>query len=477
MVCATKKHTGKTSVSMALFHRLQEHFQRLGGSVGYMKPIGQEWVQVMDGTTPVRADKDAALAYNYFGLTDSISDVSPVVIGRGDTKAFLDGARPDLSDLALTARLRESYDRVAAAHDFVVVEGTGHCGVGSILGWNNARVAATLGIDVVLVANGGIGSTFDELALNASVCRAESAALAGIIINKCAPKKVAEVEKYLTLASERAGWAAPVLGVVPFGNDLDQPSVHDLEHTFGGGFSNERYNPGSRRLTRSKTSMGQRAAEKTAAVYAAAVSYAAGAGTAAEVRKKSAEAYAMAVAVAADVESEHGIGAESEQSHPTVGGDRAEPVLLLAGAEYRHRRFLRYELAAASLERFMCSPALAVEAADPESVCFITHITRSDIIQGLMMHQAMAVARGAPGIGGLILAGAEQERPQLFLNEHLRSASFPILRSNLPLTETMAAIKDLRPKMQADDKSRVSRIIQLYAPYLGEAVERLTSRP
>ena len=54
--------------------------------------------------------------------------------------------------------------QLSAAHEFVVVEGTGHCGVGSVLGWNNARVAATLGVDVVLVANGGIGSTFDDLA-------------------------------------------------------------------------------------------------------------------------------------------------------------------------------------------------------------------------------------------------------------------------------------------------------------------------
>ena len=48
-----------------------------------------------------------------------------------------------------------------------------------MLGWNNARVAATLGVDVVLVANGGIGSTFDDLALNVLACRAEGARVAG----------------------------------------------------------------------------------------------------------------------------------------------------------------------------------------------------------------------------------------------------------------------------------------------------------
>ncbi len=46
------------------------------------------------------------------------------------------------------------------------MEGTGHTGVGSIVNVNNARVAAALGLDMLLIANGGIGSAFDDLALN-----------------------------------------------------------------------------------------------------------------------------------------------------------------------------------------------------------------------------------------------------------------------------------------------------------------------
>ena len=38
--------------------------------------------------------------------------------------------------------------------------------VGSICDINNARVAAEMGVDVVLVCLGGLGSSFDELALN-----------------------------------------------------------------------------------------------------------------------------------------------------------------------------------------------------------------------------------------------------------------------------------------------------------------------
>ena len=33
----------------------------------------------------------------------------------------------------------------------------GHCGVGSIVNLNNAKVASILGADMVLIANGGLG--------------------------------------------------------------------------------------------------------------------------------------------------------------------------------------------------------------------------------------------------------------------------------------------------------------------------------
>ena len=46
---------------------------------------------------------------------------------------------------------------VVEVSDVVVVEGTGHCAVGSIVGMNNAKVASLIGADMVLIANGGLG--------------------------------------------------------------------------------------------------------------------------------------------------------------------------------------------------------------------------------------------------------------------------------------------------------------------------------
>jgi len=286
MVLATKQHTGKTSVSLALIQTARKLLAPSGGTVGYMKPVGQQWVTVEEGGEQIRVDKDAAVAHHYFKLQERLrlSDVSPIVIGRGHTKAFLDGEMPSLAAEAFEARLTSAFGAISAASDFVVVEGTGHSGVGAVLGWNNARVAAALGVEVVLVANGGVGSTFDELSLNVAACRAEKAAIAGIIINKCAPSKVAEVTTYLQKAlwtrARGAGVRALLLEAVsrrptgsggacrcsracltatccrlaatlssgaglrpswtlPAGDDLDKPSVSDLVHLFEGSGSRE----------------------------------------------------------------------------------------------------------------------------------------------------------------------------------------------------------------------------------------------
>ena len=461
MVCATKQHTGKTSVSMALFANLRKHFEKRGGSVGYMKPVGQQWVQLLDETgAPRRVDKDAALAYQYFGLSDPISSVSPIVIGRGHTKRFLDGDMADLREDAVAAKLRSSYESVSSAHDFTIVEGTGHCGVGSVIGWNNARVAAMLGIDVVLVANGGIGSTFDELALNVMACRAERANIAGIIVNKVNPQKVDEVSSYLQRASAHFGWNAPLLGCVPFGEDLDKPSVMDLVHLFEGGFSTERnakrYDPARHRH---HTGTGTIAAGYSSLPTSATQSVVA--------------AYTKAVSIAAG----HG----HSWSDPQVGG----PAVFLTGREHKHRRFSHYELVTTSLERFMNKLIAVSRDASPSdesrrSVCFVTHTSRSDIIQGLLGHRTLIELtdrqRATTSVGGgLILAGtSNQEHGRApYIDEYIRMASIPVLRSNLPMSQTLAAIKGLKPKMRADDEERVRHVIDLYAPYLEDAVRAL----
>lgn len=86
---------------------------------------------------------------------------------QGYTKAYVDG---NIDGAAEWDRIERSYEKVSSTNDFTIVEGTGHVGVGSIVGMSNAAVAQRLGLPVVLVGTGGLGSTYDELALNKQVC-------------------------------------------------------------------------------------------------------------------------------------------------------------------------------------------------------------------------------------------------------------------------------------------------------------------
>lgn len=56
--------------------------------------------------------------------------------------------------------------------------------VGSIVGMSNADVASLLGLDVLLVANGGLGSTYDVLTLNQNLCHARGVRVCAVLLNK-----------------------------------------------------------------------------------------------------------------------------------------------------------------------------------------------------------------------------------------------------------------------------------------------------
>ena len=63
--------------------------------------------------------------------------MSPVHIPRGFTKAYIAGQV--VEDLG--ARIRAAH-AAFADHDMLVIEGTGHAGVGAVIGLSNAVVAA-----------------------------------------------------------------------------------------------------------------------------------------------------------------------------------------------------------------------------------------------------------------------------------------------------------------------------------------------
>ncbi len=145
-----------------------------------------------------------------YGLKGSITDMSPVAIPRYFTENYIDKPnRKPLIDV-----VQECFGRIAIENDVVVVEGTGHAGVGSVFDMSNGDVAALLGCQVVIVSSGGIGRPIDEIMLNKAMFDAAGVPVLGVIINKVEEEKYDKVKSYVTRGLERKG--LEVLGVMPY---------------------------------------------------------------------------------------------------------------------------------------------------------------------------------------------------------------------------------------------------------------------
>lgn len=223
-IAATGQNVGKTTTCLGLISGLRKRFSQ----VGFIKPVGQQHVTVKDG---LKVDKDVVLFHEVFQLNSLYEDMSPVIVPPGMTKKFLDGA---LSKDALRKKIINSFYRISSQHDFTIVEGTGHVGVGSIIDQNNAAVAAELGLDVVIISTGGLGSAFDELALNIEMCHANGLKIRGVILNRVLHDKRDMILDYFPRALAR--WNIPLIGCVPYNEFLNTPTMRDFALLFDTGF-------------------------------------------------------------------------------------------------------------------------------------------------------------------------------------------------------------------------------------------------
>ncbi|WP_316358220.1 phosphotransacetylase family protein [Candidatus Neptunichlamydia sp. REUL1] len=219
-VAATGQHVGKTTTCLGLVSGLLKKHK----NVGFIKPIGQEHIEIETG---VHVDKDVVLFKDHFDLKQAEATMSPVLFPRGFTRDFLD---EKVKEEDLQSKIEESYKTISKSSNATVVEGTGHVGVGSIVNFSNARVASLLGLPMILVASGGLGSAFDALAVNKALCDAEGVRIAGIILNRVHDDKRDMVLTYMEKAL--ADWNIPILGCIPFDPFLSNPTMQDYESLF-----------------------------------------------------------------------------------------------------------------------------------------------------------------------------------------------------------------------------------------------------
>jgi BioD-like phosphotransacetylase family protein len=210
-LAATGQNRGKTTVSLGVL----DGFRRRGLSTGFIKPVGQRTV-VTDG---VPADEDAVLMRSVFDLPERLELMSPVHIPRGFTQAYIDGEV--VEDLG--TRIRAAHAELAAHHEILLVEGTGHAGVGAVVGLSNAVVAAMLGAPAIIVSEGGVGRPIDEIVLNAALFERHGVRVAGAIVNKVDLVAKPGIARTLERGLERHG--IPLLGVLPYRPILSNPTL------------------------------------------------------------------------------------------------------------------------------------------------------------------------------------------------------------------------------------------------------------
>jgi hypothetical protein len=209
-LAATGQNRGKTTAALGLLDGFIARKLR----TGFLKPVGQRTV-IEDG---VPADEDAVLVKTVFGLPESYLTMSPVHIPRGFTKAYIAGeVVEDLPQL-----IRDAH-ATFRDHDMLLIEGTGHAGVGAVIGLSNAVVASMLDAPAIIISEGGVGRPIDEIVLNASLFEQHGVEVAGAIVNKVdlvsQPGIAAVLERGL------ARHRIPLLGVLPVRPILSNPTL------------------------------------------------------------------------------------------------------------------------------------------------------------------------------------------------------------------------------------------------------------
>ena len=188
-IAATGQHCGKTTTSLSLLHLARKKYNR----VGFIKPFGPKRTSYLGKFV----DIDAALIAHVYGMDDQLELMSPVVLDSHTTRDVLEGK---IDSQKYLEQICHATNELEKKCDFLIIEGAGHTGVGSVLALNNAQLAKKLDAPVLMVAGGGVGSVIDALHLNLALFRETGADVRMVLPNKLIKSKRESTLHYLQLA-------------------------------------------------------------------------------------------------------------------------------------------------------------------------------------------------------------------------------------------------------------------------------------
>ncbi|SNB45855.1 AAA family ATPase [Geobacter sp. DSM 9736] len=214
-IAATGQNCGKTTMSVSLMHLARKKY----GRVGFIKPIGPK----IDYYNDFMVDMDALLMAKTYAMEEDIALMSPVALHKNFTKDYLEGR---LTELDMSGCIVKAVEELDSKYDFLIIEGAGHGGVGSVVGLSNAKVAKLVDAPVVIVTESGIGKVIDAVHLNLALYEREKADVRAVIVNKLLANKR---DSILDLLRKGVSWQGiDVIGGFNYSPILANPTLSHI---------------------------------------------------------------------------------------------------------------------------------------------------------------------------------------------------------------------------------------------------------
>ena len=220
-ITSLHRFSGKTAICAALGRRLQ----REGYKVGYFKPVSAyPWEPI-----PGRAhDEDADFVRRILELKESVDDMVGVVL----TPSLVQEMRCGCVDRDLMPEIETAYRRVADGKDVVLLEGGHSLREGLSLGVGPLRVADDLDVSTLAVVRFRNHVSMADACVVAQLQLGDR--LLGILVNAVPGDAWGFLRQVTRPCLEERG--IPVLGALPFQEELEAISVGELAEVLNGEF-------------------------------------------------------------------------------------------------------------------------------------------------------------------------------------------------------------------------------------------------
>jgi uncharacterized protein len=219
IIASLRKNAGKTSIVVGLT-------KALNNKIAYLKPFGDRLIY----KKKLLWDYDSALITNIFGLSEAPEDMS---IGFDYSKLHY------MYDIK-TARERvlEIAANIGLGKDILFVEGGKDLAYGVSVYLDSLSLARYIGGNLIFVIYGDENTISDEITYVKNNMNIGDTNFKGVIINK-----VQNMEDFMNkYLPEIKKIGVPVLGVIPYQNDLTYYSIDYLrEHLFAKVITGEDY--------------------------------------------------------------------------------------------------------------------------------------------------------------------------------------------------------------------------------------------